>query len=178
MSSTCELTTELAERLTSLGYDPCQAVALGADSAAVFSAQRGAKKTVCAIAPLPQDLVSPDDAVAYISQLRKAISEQFRPLPLPRRLATFTVLPVSHEQCQALRAHKGRLIDTSKWHVNVMLGIVLVDVEKFRIHSDTTWGLVNTGDHFEQIKDVADTWSARHRKPARGALAGWRLSVA
>lgn len=179
MSGIGELTTDLEMRLGLMGYAQCEAVAFGADGATVFSAARRAGRTLCAIAALPEDLVSPDAAEAFISNLRKAVTERFRPLPLPGRLVTFTVLLASHGQCQALREHKGRLIDSGRWHVNVMLGTVLVNVEQFRLHSDTTWDLVDTGDHFEQIRRTADAWCGRHRKPNHAALNNpGRLSVA
>jgi len=179
MSGIGELTADLEARLGLMGYASCETVAFGADGAAVFSMARRAGRTLCAITALPEDLVSPDDAEAFVTHLRKAVTERFRPLPLPLRLATFTVLLASHEQCQALRDHKGRLIDSGKWHVNVMLGTVLVDVEQFRFHSDTTWGLVDTGDHFDQIRRTVDAWCGRYHRPDRAALIkGGRLSVA
>jgi len=179
MSSIGELTADLETRLGLMGYASCEAVAFGADGAAVFSAARGAGRTLCAITTLPEDLFSPDDAEGFVSTLRKAVTERFRPLPLPRRLATFTVLLGSHEQCRILRDHKSRLIDSGKWHVNLMVGTMLVDVEEFRFNSDTTWGLVDTGDHFEQIRRTIDAWCGRHHKPNHAALTRHgRLSVA
>ena len=174
MNRMSELTTELAVRLEGMGYDSGQAVALGGDGAVVFAAPRGGKQTLCAVASLPAEVAGPDEAAEFVGRLRKATTEHFRPMRLPKRLATYTVLVGTRDQCRSLRQDKGRLIDTGGWHVNVLLGTVLVDLDEFRLHADTTWGLVDTGDHFEQIRRAVAAWCGRRRSPPRAALTGKR----
>ena len=169
-----ELTMELAARLAGMGYGSGQAVALGGEGAVVFAAPRGKKQTLCAVAALPAGVSGADEAADYVGRLRKATTEHFRPMRLPKQLATYTVLVGTREQCRSLRRDKGRLIDAGGWHVNVLLGTVLVDLDEFRLHADTTWGLVDTGDHFEQIRHAVDTWCGRHRAPRRTVLGGKR----
>ena len=168
------MTTELAGRLAGMGYGSGQAVAFGGHGAVVFAAPRGKKRTLCAVAALPAGVAGADEAAEFVGRLRKATTEHFRPMRLPRRLATYTVLLGTADQCEALRGEKGRLIDAGRWHVNVLLGTVLVDLDEFRLHSDTTWGLIDTGDHFERIRGTVETWCGRHRKPRRVALNGKR----
>jgi len=169
-----ELAGELAGTLADLGYAPQDAAPDGTGAAAVLAAPRGPNHTLCTVAALPNDMTGPDDAVPFVRRLRKALSGRFRGLPKPRRLATYTVLLADHDTYSRLRTHTGRLIDVGRWHVNVMLGTVLVDVEEFSLRADTTWGLVDTGDQFERIRRTVETWCRRYRKPRRSILTGSR----
>ena len=174
MSGVGELASELGGSLAAFGYVPDQPVTMDGAEAAVFAAPRGANRTLCVVAALPNNLAGADDAAAFAARLRKALSGQYPGLPKPRRLATYTILLAGHGLCRRLRAHTGRLIDAGRWHVNVLLGTVLVDVEEFRLHANTTWGLVETGDQFEHIRRTAETWCRRYRKPSRSVLSGSR----
>ena len=172
MNRVGELAAELAGALAAFGYAPDQAALDAADATAVLAAPRGANRTLCAVAALPTDLADPDDAAAFVGRLRKALSGRFRGLPKPRRLATYTVLLADHDVCHHLRAHTGRFIDVGRWHVNVLLGTVLVDIDEFSLRANTTWGLVDTGDQFEHIRRTVETWCGRYRKPRHSILAG------
>jgi len=174
MERVVELAAELGEALETFGYAPDHVGKAGTEATAVLAAPRGPNHTLCAVAALPSDLAGPDDAVPFVRRLRKALSGRFRGLPKPRRLATYTVLLADHDTYSRLRTDTGRLIDASRWHVNVMLGTVLVDVEEFALRADTTWGLVDTGDQFEHIRRTIETWCRRYRKPRRSILADTR----
>lgn len=174
MSGVGELASQLGRALAAFGYVPGQAEAMDGAEATVFAAPRGTGRTLCVVAAMPDDLAGANEAAGFVAHLRKAMSTRYRGLPKPGRLATYTVLLAGHDLCSRLRAHTNRLIDAGRWHVNVMLGTVLVDVEEFRLHANTTWGLVETADQFEHIRRTVDDWCRGHRKPRRSVLSGSR----
>ena len=169
MNRVHELAAELGGPLAGLGYTPHQTMTLDGDhEAVVFAAARRGGLTVCVVAALGPGQAGPYGARKFVARLRKALSVRYAGWPRPGRLATYTVLLGNHDSCLHLRDHTGRLIDTGRWHVNVMLGTVLVDMEEFRLHANTTWGLVDTGDQFDHIRRTVEAWCGRHRKPQRG----------
>ncbi len=59
--------------------------------------------------------------------------------------------------------------DNTGLHMNVMLGTVLVDREKFVSSGESTWGLFCSGKHFGAISATVNEWCKRmqldkHRK--------------
>jgi hypothetical protein len=119
------------------------------------------------VADLPDDVADADAAAGFVNRIRRQLARRYPGLPWPKRLGTYTVLLCRHEVAGRLGAEAGRLIDYSGLHVNVLLGTVLVDMEAFRAHSDTTWGLIDTGEQFKRIQDAVESWCRRYRRPAR-----------
>ncbi len=176
-----ELVDSLEERLATFGYNECAENGFGdVEFAAVLAAPRqSAGKLICAVTEMPEDVADADSAENFVSRVRRSLAKRYTRFPWPKRLGTYMVLLCPAEVCRRLRGREEMFIDSGGLHVNVMLGVVLVDVETYRFHSNTTWGLIDTGDQFRHIQDAVEQWCRRCRRPNRTAWTGGRkLSVA
>ncbi len=179
-----EIIEGLSERLGLLGYTGRTAGRIGdVEIAAAFTTDgKRSPKLACAVAQLPTGVQDVRGAGEFIGKLRKSLAKEYAGgFPWPRKMGTFAVLLVSEDMCERLLGREGTLIDAGSMHVNVMLGAVLVDMDTFRTRSDNTWGVIETGDHFQQIQAVLAEWCRSHRQPKRMARAwsnGAMVSVA
>ncbi len=177
-----EMVEELKSTLAAFDYSEHAKGTIGkVDFLGVFSTPRGSsKRLVCAVARLPQDVGEGEAPARFAARVRKALAERYAPgFPWPKRLGTYTVLLGDREQCDRLKGRESQLIDNNGLHVNVLLGTVVVDVETFRAGSDTTWGLIDTGEQFHRIQEAVDSWCRRHRgTPRLHPTIGRALSVA
>ena len=181
MSGVRDLVETLKGRLAAFGYRECENSEIGDLAfAAVLAASGRRCKLFCAVADLPHDVVDADGAARYVGAIRRELAKAHAGFPWPKRVGTYTVLLGRRELCRRLRGHEGRLIDSDGLHVNVMLGTVLVDVDTHQAHSDTTWGLIDTGDQFREIQAAVEEWCRRRRRQGRLAwtAAGRSVNVA
>ena len=168
MNRVHELVDLLAGRLARLGYGVSADTAVGEiECTAVFATPKQSRRLVCAVIDLRGSVADIGEAERLVGDIRRGLSKRYPGFLRPKRLGTFTVLLAGSELCARLREHRTRLIDSHGRHVNVLLGTVLVDVERFRTCADTIWGLIDTGDQFKRIQDAVESWCARHREPRR-----------
>lgn len=169
MSRTGELIERLTERLSPLGYAEHEADAF-ADvryEAVLATACGTGRRIVCAVAGLPADVTDVRGAAGFVERIRQSLARVFAPgLPWPKRMGAYTVLLGGRDLCRRLNDREGLLVDTGGFHVNVMLGSVIVDVETPRTRCDNTWGLIDTGQAFPRIQEAVNDWVRSHS--ARG----------
>ncbi len=176
MNATAELIQTLKGRLAAFGYREAENHWAGdLHIRTVLATPREPRQLLCAVAHLPPPIRNGEEAAGFVSRLRRGLRRRYPGFPWPRRLGTYTVLLCGHEASERLRGQEGRLIDVSGLHVNVLLGIVVVDVETFESRSDVTWGLIDTGEQFKRIQDAVAHWCRRHRAPRRPGLRGGRV---
>lgn len=167
MNGIRELVDLLAGRLAKLGYASTDTAVGDVECTAVFATPRQSTRLVCAVIDLRGSVAGIEEAERLVGDIRRGLSKRYPGFLRPKRLGTFTVLLADGELCARLRGHRTRLIDSHGRHVNVLLGTVLVDVERFRTHADTIWGLIDTGDQFKRIQDAVESWCAGYREPRR-----------
>jgi len=176
MVNISELIDGLKDDLAECDFSRCSSIAVGKGHHATVIATNGksSPKLICAVASVPPDVTDIDDARGFVQMLRRGLTSHFRGFPRPKRLGTCTVLLCGKELSKTLGAHKERLIDQRGFHVNVMLGTVLVDTETYTSRSDITWGLMDVATPFSRIQSVIDNWCARYRQPSKLVPAGGR----
>jgi len=163
-----ELVDTLAGGLAKFGYAASAGTTVGdVECAAVFATPRQSRRLVCAVVDLRDSVSDIEEAERLAADIRRGLSKRYPGFLRPKRLGTFTVLLAGSELCERLAEHRTRLIDSHGKHVNVLLGTVLVDVERFRTCADTIWGLIDTGDQFKRIQDAVESWCAGYRRPRR-----------
>ncbi len=179
MSSTERLIESLHDSLGEVGYAPQTPGGMTVSYEALFATNgEYRKKFLCAVTHLPDEVCGVDDLRGHVMRIRKDLGKRFRRgLPLPRQMGTFNVLLARREACEAIGRRNEGLIDTGGLHVNLLLGMVLVDVETGQASSDVTWGLLEDGESFRRIQSVVDEW-CRHRRRDLGDGTARRLSVA
>jgi len=174
MSSVRNLVDSLKGRLAAFGYGECENAEIGDLTLAALLAAPGRRgRLFCAVADLPENVADADGAIRFVGGIRRALSRAYAGFPWPKRVGTYTILLGRGEVCRQLRGHEGRLIDSDGLHVNVLLGTVLVDVETHQAHSDTTWGLMDTGDQFRAIQAAVEEWCRQSRRQGRQV---WRAA--
>ena len=163
-----ELVDTLAGRLAKLGYAASAGTTVGEiECTAVFATPKQSRRLVCVVVDLRGNVADIEEAERLVGDIRRGLSKRYPGFLRPKRLGTFTVLLAGSGLCERLREHRTRLIDSHGRHVNVLLGTVLVDVERFRTCADTIWGLIDTGDQFKRIQDAVESWCAGCREPRR-----------
>jgi hypothetical protein len=174
MGRVSELVTGLARRLEAAGYTERAEGRIGeVEFEAVLATPPGRKpRRACAVVRAAADVDGLLAAEALLRRVRRSLRQAYvGRLPWPKRLGTFTVLLGGRDLCERLHDREGRLIDTGGWHVNVLLGAVIVDLETLRTRSDNTWGLLDTGDDLRCIQDAVTSWCrSRRRVRANPAL--------
>jgi len=164
-----ELVEALRQRLRLCGYGDQTAGDIGGvDFVAVLHTAASAKRTfACAVARMPDDVRDADAAVAFVGRIRRGLAKRHAGFPWVKTVGTYNVLLCEHDLYGRLGGHEGRLIDFGALHVNVLLGVVLIDVETFQARSDTTWGLLDAADQFKHIQAAVDEWSRSCRRTRR-----------
>jgi len=176
MVNISELIDGLRDNLAECDFENCSSIIVGDGHHATVIATNGktSPKLVCAVASLPPEVTGIDEAESFVRTLRRGLTSHFRGFPRPKRLGTCTVLLCGRELSKTLGADKERLIDSRGFHVNVMLGTVLVDTETYTSRSDITWGLMDVAAPFSRIQSVIENWCAKYRRPRRMVPAGRR----
>ncbi|MHC4982494.1 MAG: hypothetical protein ACYTF6_04910 [Planctomycetota bacterium] len=171
MSRVRDLVKSLKESLALLDYRQCAKTRIGEMSfAAVLAAPKRPGKYFCVVVDLPE---RGDDRAAerLVSSVRRALTKEFMGLPWPGRLNTHIVLVGDRDVCRHFLGQRSSLIDRNGFHVNVVLGTVLVDIEVLGWHSVTSQGLMGTGHHFGQIEAAVEQWCRQRRQQGQWAWA-------
>jgi len=169
MDATEELVEALRDRLRLCGYGEQAAGDIdGVDCLAVLHTPASARRTfACAVARVGDEVRDADAAVAFVGRIRRGLAKRYASFPWLKTVGTYNVLLCGHDLFERLGGHEGRLIDFGDLHVNVLLGVVLIDVETFQARGDTTWGLLDAADQFKHIQAAADEWSRSCRRTRR-----------
>lgn len=130
----------------------------------VITKRRWTVRYVCAVLEAPQSLSTVDECRDLIQRLREGLAVQFARFPYFKELGTYVVLLCSQSVYQDLSQHLSAFYDRTGLHMNVILGLVLVDRDGFRISADATWGLFYSGKHFDAIERTAQQWCQTKRK--------------
>ncbi|MDP6633898.1 MAG: hypothetical protein QGG42_03295 [Phycisphaerae bacterium] len=181
MLNISELVTDLRDNLAECDFSNHESIVIGQAPPTTIISTNGKRlpKLICAVASIPSDVTDVKQAADFMQALRRGLTSHFRGFPRPKRLGTCTVLLGGRKVCKALEPHKSRLIDQRGLHVNVMLGTVLVDTDKFTTRSDITWGLMDIATPFSTIQSAVDNWCAKYRNPKRMVqTAGRALKIA
>lgn len=171
MPATRELILQLKDCLSACGFGGFHRGPLGRAEGGIAcwapQPARPKRKTLCAVVPAPPSIADADAAARFVRDLRRTLTRAHPGLPWPKRLATYTVLLADEDLCRNLGGRCDGLIDDGSLHVNVLLGAIVVDLAGFRYLSDTTWGLIDTGDTFARLRATVEQWCQTHRRPVR-----------
>ena len=167
MGRVSELVTGLSRRLQAAGYTDRAEGRIGEVEfrAVLATGPHRPPRRLCAVVEAGPEVAGLGAAEALLQRVRRSLRRAYAGrLPWPKRLGTFTVLLGGRDLCERLHDRQGRLIDAGGWHVNVLLGAVIVDAETWQTRSDNTWGLLDTGDDFRCIQDAVASWCRSHRR--------------
>jgi len=179
MSSVRELVNALKGHLATFGYSECVKNVIGnVNFAAVLTSPKRPKKLLCAVADLPKDAADARTTAEFLDRIRRGLAKEFVRIPWPGRLGTHLVLLADHATCERLRGKEAGLIDISPKHVNVLLGMILVDVESLCTRSATTWRLMGTEEQFREIQAAVEQWCQCRRSQDHPPSPGtWSMRV-
>jgi hypothetical protein len=118
---------------------------------------------LCGVFLLPDDCKTPTQLKKICGAIRRSLSERYARFPYWKELGTYLVLICGSELFQAMKNQMAEFKDNTGLHVNVMLGIVLVDKDECVCSSESSWGLYYSGKHFDAISASANHWSKTKR---------------
>jgi len=166
MGSVRELIDALKASLATFGYAECARNTAGdVNLAAVLATPKRGRKFLCAVADLPRGAADTHGAAMFVDSIRRGLAKEFAGFPWPRQLGTYMVLLADHATCESLLGQRGIRVSRGGLHVNVLLGLILVDVDALRSHSDVTRELMDTGDQFRRIQAAVEQWCRQCRQP-------------
>ena len=102
-----------------------------------------------------------EELTSFMEQIRGALTTKYARFPYWKSLGTFTALLCRSAQYEEFRHAIPRLKDLSGFHINVMLGTCLVDVDDGRNAGEPTWGLYYSGKHYGALRAAISEWCER-----------------
>jgi hypothetical protein len=159
------LVTNLRDCLTSRGYtEYADANIPGVgDVGLIMTPRRWTIRYVCAVTETPQPVATVAQCKDLFTGIRGALSRQYARLPWYKELGTYLILLCPTLLCQQLSGHVSAFHDRTGLHVNVMLGTVFVDRERYESSAEATWGLFYSGRHFLDIQRAVGQWCKTQR---------------
>jgi len=113
---------------------------------------------ICAVVEVPQNISHVPGIEQFFAQVRKSLGAKYASFPWWKSLGTYVVLSCDHELYEKLCNAGEMFKDRTGLHMNVMLGICLVDRETLDNSTDSTWGLLYSGGHYRAICDAVSQW--------------------
>lgn len=115
-------------------------------------------RILCVVSKLPDNISSVSDFLDYFSSLRNTLTKKYAKFPYYKELGTYLIVLCTNETYNTLKTEINRFKDKTGFHMNVMLGTVLIDKDKSEFSECLTWGLFITGKHFKTITDTISDW--------------------
>jgi putative heme iron utilization protein len=115
-------------------------------------------RILCVVVELPDNVATVPDFSKYFNSVRNTLTKKYAKFPYWKELGTFSVFLCKDKQYNLLVTEIKKFKDTSGWHMNVMLGTILINTDKLVFSDCLTWGLFVTGKHFETIKNAVSEW--------------------
>jgi hypothetical protein len=154
-----ELIDTLKSRLLEYNYNKySEGLINGVQFSSVIKTRRvSTVRIICAVLEVPKNIVDVEDTEDFFSKIRKSLSYEYARFPYFKEIGTFTILLCEHSLYMELKGKEKLFIDKTGFHANVMLGTCLIDSLTFE-HSSESVRLIQTGKHFQAIKEVISSW--------------------
>ncbi len=160
MTTYSDLIADLRKQLAEYKYSEFQEIQMPGTGTihAIMTPRRGMVRYVCALHEIPPDVTNVAKLAEVFDRIRNQLFVQYALFPWWKELGTFLVLLCSHEQYEQLAVHTDEFKDHSGLHGNIMLGTILIDLERLQSSADATWGLFYSGKHFAAIVRTVRDW--------------------
>lgn len=151
------LVAMISNELTEYGY--CRACTRGQHALATLVTKRFMMtRLACQILQMDDTVLGVQGLTAAISDARYALQYAYQEFPWFKELGTFLVVFCPSRLFDAASRYEGMFVDATGIHVNVILGISLVDPGKLQVNHRKTWGLIMARRHFDAIVRSIEDW--------------------
>lgn len=117
-------------------------------------------KILFVVVELPDDVATVPDFSKYFNSVRNALTKKYAKFPYWKDLGTLSVFLCKDKEYNIFKTEINRFKDKTGLHTNIMLGTILINTDKLVFSHCLTWGLFETGKHFETIKNTISGWIA------------------
>lgn len=132
----------------------------------IMTQRRWTTRYICAVVTLPKQVNVPQEFLAFAENVRQTMSNQYAQFPYWKEIGLYLVVICSAEQYSQLAHEEGQFKDKTGLHKSVLLGTVFIDVENKETTGEKTWGLYNSGKHYQTIKTAAEKWCSQKFQPS------------
>lgn len=119
-------------------------------------------RTLCVVLDLPNDISEYKDLSMFFRKTRNSLTKKYAKFPYWKELGTFSIILCDNSNYTRLKNKINKLKDISGFHMNVMLGTFLVNIEKLEYSETKTWGLIFSGVKHRLIKQALTDWINRN----------------
>jgi hypothetical protein len=167
-----DLINSIRDNLGQYRYtEPLETLSIkGVDGVLLATPRRMMVRYLCGVFALPDSCNTPEQAKKLFDAVRIDLTKHYARFPYWKELGTYLVWICGSELFDGMQGKMTQFKDKTGLHMNVMLGTVLVDREKFMSSAESTWGLFYSGKHFGAISATANEWCKRQRSE-QGAAA-------
>lgn len=165
-----DLVDSIRDNLTQYGYtEPCETLSIeGVDGVVLTTPRRWMVRYLCGVFALPDGYDTAEQAKKVFDAIRRNLTKRYVRFPYWKELGTYLVWICRSELFDGMQGRMAEFIDQTGFHMNVMLGTVLIDREKFISSAESTWGLIYSGKHFGAISATVNEWCKRMRSEQAG----------
>jgi len=160
-----DLVDSVRDSLAQYQYtEPCDILSIeGVEGVVLATRRRLTVRYLCGVFCLPEGFDTVGQAKTLFGAIRNGFTKRYARFPYWKELGTYLVWICSSGLFDDAQGRMGHFKDKTGLHMNVMLGMVLVDREKFTTSTDCTWGLAYSGKHFRAIGAAVSEWCERQR---------------
>ena len=160
-----DLVDSIRDNLAQYRYtELCEAVSIGGvDGVVVATPRRMMVRYLCGVFVLPDSCGTADQAKETFEVIRTGLTKRYARPPYWKELGTYSVWMCGSRLYDDLKTRFAEFKDKTGLHMNVMLGSVFVEREKFRNSAASTWGLYYSCKHFGAISATVNEWCKRMR---------------
>jgi hypothetical protein len=133
------------------------------ENVVIATPRRKLVRYVCVIMIIPDNCRTPEQATKLFEASRRALTKRYARFPWWKELGTYLVWICDTSLFEAMQSKMTYLKDKTGLHMNVMLGMILVDRQNLVSSSESTWGLYYSGKHFGAISATVNEWCKRSR---------------
>jgi hypothetical protein len=143
----------IEENLEPYNYIDHQQIYIDKEISAVIIAtpRLWATRYICIITDIPKNTENISDANIFFSKLRKKLISKYAKFPFFKELGSFNVVLCEEHIFRMLSKSLSSFVHKTGLHINVMLGIILINKNSFEFVFDSTWGLYYSRKHFKSI---------------------------
>ena len=119
-------------------------------------------RTLCVVLDLPSDISDAKDLSIFFRKIRNSLTKKYAKFPYWKELGTFSIILCDNSNYERLKNKIDKLKDISGFHMNVMLGTFLVNIDKLEYSETKTWGLIFSGERYKLIQQALTNWTNRN----------------
>ncbi len=115
-------------------------------------------RNLCVVSILPDNVSSISDFSKYFNLVRNTMTKKYAKFPYFKELGTFLIVICPTNIYNELKKEIDSFKDKSGFHMNLILGTVLIDKDNLEYSECLTWGLFISGKHFYTITNTISDW--------------------